>query len=417
MDLADFSLETFILSLGIALFLHVIFIRKLIFSFLDPWLLLFFNQVMILSVVIYAFLTSNILNQHFIYLIACWFSFVLGLYLFKNDLIVNGYTGKTILTKFVTHFSLKIYFFIFCINGIVIFSLMGIPLFSGQSRTISDYSNMGTGFGLLFYLNWGLQEIIKLLSLKIWLIDKKRNLGLTVLIILCLFNIFNGGSRAVYLDLILYFGLGMFYFKRFKNMTILTPSIIKFSFFLLPFIILFSFISAVNTGYESNVFFALIKRTVGTAEGPFYYFIKNSYAGFSGLNLISYHLSGFLPYFGYIDKNALDLGVNLTAFSDLKFGTAGYGPNPTIYVIGHIAFGSFGFIYCFIIGSLLSFLRYRFKSSFFVWMLFNYLATTLISDGTLMPLSIFYILLISPIFLFSLVLKEILTNSINLSLK
>lgn len=417
MDLADFSLETFMFSLVIAFFLHVICIRKLIFSFLDPWLLLFFNQVMILSVVIYAFLTNNILSQHFIYFTASWFSFVLGLYLFKNDKTFKNYTGKSILTKFVTDFSLKIYLFIFCINALLIFSLMGIPLFSGQSRTISDYSNMGSGFGVLFYLNWGLQEIIKLLSLKIWLIDKKRNIGLSALFILVLFNIFNGGSRAVYLDIILYFGLGIFYFKKFKNITIQVPKIFKYALFVLPFLILFSFISAVNTGYESNVFFALIKRTIGTAEGPFYYFIKNSYTGFSGLNLISYHLSGILPYFGYVDKNAIDLGVNLTTFSDLNFGAAGYGPNPTIYVLGHIALGSFGFIYCFIIGALLSFLRYRFKANFFIWMLLNYLATTLISDGTLMFLTIFYILLISPVFLFALVLSEKPNKSINLSNK
>ena len=137
----------------------------------------------------------------------------------------------------------------------------------------------------------------------------------------------------------------------------------------------------------------------------FYYFIKNSYTGFSGLNLISYHLSGILPYFGYVDKNAIDLGVNLTAFSDLKFGTIGYGPNPTIYVIGHIALGSFGFIYCFIIGALLSFLRYRFKTSFFPWMLLNTLAITLVSDGTLMPLSIFYTVLIFPVIIFVLFLS------------
>ena len=203
MDIADFSLEILMLSLGITIFLHFVFVRKLVFSLLDPWLLLFFNQVMILSVVIYAFLTSNILNQHFFYFIVSWFSFVLGLKLFKNDSTLKSYTAKTIITKFVTHYSLKIYLTIFCINAVVIFSLMGIPLFSGKSRTISDYSNMGTGFGLLFYLNWGLQEIIKLLSLKIWLIDKKRNIGLSALFFIVVFNVLNGGSRAVYLDIIL----------------------------------------------------------------------------------------------------------------------------------------------------------------------------------------------------------------------
>jgi hypothetical protein len=417
MDLSELSPEKFIFSLGLAVLLNLIFVRKLVFSILDPWVLLFFNQMMILAVIIYSFLSNNISSYHFIFFIVSWFSFITGLYVFKNSLIYFNFKARTVLNKVATAISLNVYLFIFCVNAILIFILMGIPLLSSQSRTISDYSNMGTGYGLFYYLNWGLQEIIKLLSLKSWLIDKKRKSGLFALSILIVFNILNGGSRAMYLDIILYFGLGIFYLRKFKNLTVKTPIFFKVALVLLPFFILFSFKSAVIVGYESNVVLAFIKRTIGTAEGPFYYFIKNAYSGFSGLNLISYHLSGILPYFGYIDKNAIDLGVNLTAFSDLNFGTAGYGPNPTMYVVGHIALGSYGFIYCFLIGVVLSFFRYRFKANFLLWMLLNYLLTSLVVDGTLMFLSLFYIVLISPVFIFVFYMLSRTSPTINYSRK
>lgn len=411
MDLDNFSSGNLFYAFFIAFFLHYIFARKHIISFLDPWIMMFFNQVMILTVIIYSFLEDQILNVHFYYCIFSWISFIVGLSIFSSKNNTIQYRGKIVLSKFVTTAALKIYLLIFLLNASIIFSLMGIPLFLNGPRTISAYSNMGSGFGVLFYLNWGLQTMIQLLSLKVWLIDKKRSLGMFAIFTIIIFNFLNGGSRAGYLDLIMVFSLGLFYLKKFKKIDIGIPKVFKYALLFLPVFIILSFISAVNVGYESNVFFALIKRTIGAAEGPFYYFIKNSYSGFKGLNLFSYHFSQILPYFGYIDRNAIDVGVNLTNYSDLNFGTPGYGPNPTMFVIGHIALGNFGFIYCFIIGLFLSFLRYRFKSSFFIWMLLNTQAIALTSDGTLMPLTIFFLMFLSPILVVALFISG--ANSIN----
>ena len=128
---------------------------------------------------------------------------------------------------------------------------------------------------------------------------------------------------------------------------------------------------------------------------------------FHGLNLFSYHFSQILPYFGFIDKNAIDLGVNLTLYSDLNFGESGHGPNPTMYVIGHIALGNFGIIYCFIIGAILSYIRYRLKATFIIWMYLNLNIISIFGDGTLMPLDMFYITLISPILIWSFIVSRL----------
>jgi hypothetical protein len=228
-----------------------------------------------------------------------------------------------------------------------------------------------------------------------------------------LFNMLNAGGKGVYLSLLTSVNLGIYYMHLSKNEQFRIPKFFKLALVLLPFFILSAFIGSVSVGYESNVFLAFIKRLIGSAEGPYYYFVQNSHLQFKGLNLFSYHFSQILPYFGYFDRNAIDLGVNLSLYSDLNFGESGYGPNPTMYVIGHIALGNFGILYCFVIGALLSFLRYRLNSTFIIWVYLNLNAISLIGDGTLMPLDMFYIALLSPILIWSLIISRLNKTTIN----
>jgi hypothetical protein len=366
---------------------------------------MFLNQVMILTLMIYSLIENNILNEHFIYSLFSWLGFVFGLSVFYKKTPL-AYQSKSLFTKSVTKISLSLFLIIFVINSCVIFSLMGIPLFLNGPRTISAYSEMGRGFGILFYLSWGCQTIITLLSLKIWLYDNKKNFGLFGLFTVVLFNTLNGGSRSGYLDLIMTIALGMYFMKRNYKIEHKLPNIFKKLLYILPFYILFSFVTAVNDGYESNVFLALIRRVIGSAEGPYYYFIANSYTYFHGLNIFNYTFSQILPYFGIIDKESIELGVNLSLQSDLGFGKQGFGANPTMYVVGHIAFRYFGIIYCFIIGVFLSFLRYRIKTSFLIWMCLNTTAISVLMDSTLMPLTLFFIFILSPILIFSIILGQ-----------
>ena len=89
------------------------------------------------------------------------------------------------------------------------------------------------------------------------------------------------------------------------------------------------------------------------------------------------------------------MGVNITKLSTYNFGSKGWGPNPTFYVIGHNIFGNLSFIYAFIMGSILSYIRYRLnKIGFSLYFLLNITAYPLIADGTLFTMSLFYILLI-----------------------
>lgn len=411
MELDAFDSGKLIIAVFIALLLHIIFARRFIVSFLDPWLFMFLSQVMILAIFIYLIWVQQIPHEQFYYILFAWASFIIGLGVFyKKD--VKPYHPKVIITQQATNLSLKLFLFLFLINSSLIFYFMGIPLFVNGPRLITAYSQLGSGFGILYYANWGLQSVITVLGLREWLVSGRKKIGIGALVSVVIFNTLNGGSKAGYLDMIMLISLGMYFMNRNYQVTYKFPKFFKIALYLLPFYILVSFASAVSSGYETNVFFALIKRTVGSAEGPFYYFALHSYTYFKGLNLFSYHFSQILPYFGYVDKEAINVGVNLSLYSDLGFGTQGMGPNPTMYIIGHIAMGPFGALYCFFIGSLLSYFRYRMKTSFLLWMLINSSALSLVTDGTLMPLTLFYVLILSPVFLIAIILtdKSILTG-------
>ena len=406
MQLDYFDIVTFlIILLFCAIFFGFIF-KKHIINILDIWIIVFINQIIFISVIIYSFIKNEIKSEHFYYCVLSLFSFIIGLNAFykKRIKIANQ---RILIDYNTTKISIYFYSIIFIINGSLIFYFLGIPFFISGNRTISSYSELGHGFGILNYLNWGLQSVLTILALKVWLFDKNKKLGITVLVMLVIFNMLNGGGKGSYLFLLISINLGIFYMHLSKNEEFKIPKFFKLALFLLPFFILGAFIGAVNVGYESNVFFAFIKRLIGGAEGPYYYFVKNSYTQFNGLNLVSYHFSQILPYFGYIDRNAIDIGVNLSLYSDLNFGESGHGPNPTMYVIGHIALGSFGILYCFIIGAILSYFRYRLNSTFIIWMYFNLNIISIIGDGTLMPLDMFYILLLSPILIWSFIISRL----------
>jgi hypothetical protein len=406
MQLDYFDIGIFLLILITCFFFFGFFLKKHIINILDIWIIIFINQIIFISVVIYSYTKNEIKSEHFYYCLLSLFSFIIGLNTFyKKKIKIES--QRYLIDYNTTKISIYIYSIIFIINGSLIFYYLGIPFFISGNRTISSYSELGSGFGILNYLNWGLQSILNILALKIWLFDKNKKLGISVLFMLVIFNMLNGGGKGAYLSLLMAINLGMYYMHLSKNEQFKIPAFFKFALFLLPIFILGAFIGAVNVGYESNVFLAFIKRLIGGAEGPYYYFVQNSYLQFHGLNLFSYHFSQILPYFGYIDRNAIDLGVNLSLYSDLNFGESGRGPNPTMYVIGHIALGNFGIIYCFIIGAVLSYVRYRFKSTFIIWMYLNLNIVSIIGDGTLMPLDMFYITLISPILIWSFIVSRL----------
>jgi hypothetical protein len=383
------------LFLGLLLFVGFLLfscLKKHMFSIFDFWVFIILNQSIIVTLFSYLYFIETINFDIFINIILSTIFLILGLNVFYKKNIFFNFKKELSIERTIKILTLIIVS-IYILNTSLSIYLLGVPFISGIRRTISVYSEMGSGFGIIFYLNWGLKLLMTIIIAKLYVMKKTR-LSIMVLSIFMLGLILNTGSRLVYLKLFLFF-IYAIHLSNIKFKLKSLPRFMRLGFYLLPFVVAFSFVSAVASGYESNVFLAFTKRLIGTAEGPFYYFVGESSEYIKDINILKYHFAHILPYFGIPTSNEINLGVNITSLSSFNFGNKGFGPNPTFYVIGHILFGKFAFIYAFVMGSILSFIRYRLnKIGFSLYFLLNITVVSILADGTLFSMSLFYVLII-----------------------
>ena len=373
-------------------FLIFSLLKKHLFSIFDFWVFIILNQSIIVTLFSYLYFIETISFDILKNIILSTIFLILGLNVFYKKNTFFNFKKELSIERTIKILTLIIVS-VYILNTALSIYLLGVPFISGIRRTISVYSEMGTGFGIIYYLDWGIKLLMTIIIAKLFIMEKTR-LSIIVLSIFIIGLILNTGSRLVYLQLFLFFIYAM-HLSNIKIKFKVLPRFMRLGLCLLPFIVLFSFISAVDVGYESNVFFAFAKRLIGTAEGPFYYFVGESSEYIQNINILKYHFAHILPYFGIPTENEISLGVNITKLSNFNFGTKGFGPNPTFYVIGHVLFGKFAFIYAFIMGLILSFIRYRLnKIGFSLYFLLNITVITILVDGTLFFMSLFYVLII-----------------------
>jgi len=393
MELSEIqNLALFFAFMVVVVLTMTYFLKKHMFSIFDFWVFIILNQSIIVTLFSYLYFTETISFDVFINIILSTIFLILGLNVFYREKKNFNFKKELSIERTIKILTLIIVS-IYILNTSLSIYLLGVPFISGIRRTISVYSEMGAGFGIIYYLDWGIKLLMTIIIAKLYIMEKTR-LSIMVLSIFMLGLILNTGSRLVYLKLFLFFIYAIHLSKikiKFKNL----PRFMRVGIYLLPFIVLFSFFSAVDVGYESNVFLAFTKRLIGTAEGPFYYFVGESSEYINNLNILKYHFAHILPYFGIPTENEINLGVNITKLSNFNFGSKGFGPNPTFYVIGHIFFEKFAFIYAFVMGSILSFIRYRLnKIGFSLYFLLNITVVSVLVDGTLFSMSLFYVLII-----------------------
>lgn len=381
----------FIIFLAVAGILTY-FLKKHLFSIFDFWVFIILNQTIILSLFIYLFyskaidikiLSSVLLSATFL---------ILGLNSFSKKKSSFTFKKEPLIERTIKPLTFVI-IFIYVANTLVSIFFLGLPFITGVRRTISVYSQLGPGFGIIYYIDWGIKLLMTVLIAKLYILRKKK-LSYLVLAIFVVGLVLNTGSRLVYLQLFLFFIFAMHLTNESINLRSL-PKFVKIGFYALPIIILVSFTSAVSAGYEANVFLAFIKRFIGSAEGPFYYYIGDSRTYLENLSIVKYHFAHILPYFGIPTANEINLGVNITKLSSFSFGKEGFGPNPTFYVVGDILFGRFSFIYAYALGAILSIIRYRLnRIGFSLYFLLNISIISILVDGTLFTMSLFYVLML-----------------------
>lgn len=391
----------FIFCLLVAGGINLFFLRRHLFSIFDPWIMVFINQTIILGALAYYTWAGEMLPEHFGYVLVGYLFLVLGMRVFCKKGF-KPFRTRSLLSRTTLPIAIAILVCILIANNLTIYYRLGIPALRSGARTITLYSTLGRGGGVFLYLNQGLFILLPVLAMKALLSYKQKGLAYLTLFVVTMVLAASGGKSA-FLGLFFAFGMSQFYLGRHKKAPVKIPKIAWVFLAILGVVIMYSFVNVVGAGYESSVLRAFIKRMINTAAGPYYYFIRKSYLWFSGLNLLSYHSSQITPYLGVRDLDAINLGVNLTLYSE-GFGTPGFGPNPTLYVIGHIAWGYWGVFYCFILGMILSFVRYRVKAGFIVYVILNLWVDSLLVDGTLMPIYLVDVLALSPLLLVAVVI-------------
>jgi len=404
MTLGDFEPLRFILCLAISVSVNFFFLRKHLFGILDPWIRIFLRQSIIMAVLGYFTWTGMMLPEHFVYVLFCYFFLLLGMQVFYKR-GHKAYRVSCLLSSSTLPMAIVILLCILVINNLLIYHLLGIPALLSGPKGLTLYSTLGRGGGVFNYLNTGLLILLPVFTMKLLLTYNRKKLAYASLFILALVLIGLGGKTG-FLGLFFAYGVSQYYLNRTQGLPVRMPKIAWVFVGVLALIIVHSFGNVVTEGYESSVILAFVRRVIHEAAGPYYYFVGQSYRGYDGLNVLSYHFSQITPYLGFRDLKSINLGVNLTLLSDEAFGTPGFGPNPTLYVVGHIALGYWGVFYCFTLGAIVSFIRYRLKAGFIVYVLLNLLAVSLLSDGTLMPLFLLYALVLSPLVLVAVVIAK-----------
>jgi len=400
MQLFDIDITQLIICLTITSLLNYFIFRKLLFSIFDPFVFIPVHQSFVLGYILYAFTNNKILSEHFYYVSISYFAFVFGLYSFK--LI----SRKQTITRQVYQMpkALLIYnIFVLislqlCLDTFLIIN-RGAPGFTPGGDNITFYAG---GLGIIHFLHIGISLLLPIFVFEARIVYKLKRLFLLFIVFMMYSVIVIGGSKSSFLNLILLFYLTFNYFRINRNVAFtIQKKYIIFALIILSSGVFYKFVSVVNSGYESTAVLAILKRLINTADAMYYYFERGAYVYFEKpLSILSYTFSQITPYIGLKDEYAINIGLLLTEYST-GFSTPGFGPNPQMYGIGHIAWGNWGFVYCFFIGVVLSAIKFRQNRNFVVYALLYTIAPTLIGDGTLFMLFLFYVVLVSPFVLLS----------------
>jgi hypothetical protein len=379
----------FAIGIGVTL---VLFARY-IFSVFDPWAYaLVLNQSIVIGVMGYFWRTGDLAGSHFAYILLCIAALGLGMALFYDRRPPRQGQFPSLLSQDGLAVATVVLIALLVVNNLIIYALAGIPALREGARTITLYSELGSGFGLLAYVNQALFLVLPVLALRCLLLDDRPGLGISALIVVAL-GLIGAGGKSGLLGLLFAYALAIYWIHQQGGKRFHLPRALYVTAAITVLLSLFTFRNVVQSGYEATVPLAFARRLFEAAGGPYYYFIQSSYEGFSGLNLLAYHFTHVAPYFGLADPRAIDLGVNLTLLSRLHFGSPGFGPNPYYIVVGHIWGGLAGLTYAFVLGAFLSLIRYRLRAGFTTWMILNTVVATLVSDGTLFSLYLFYVII------------------------
>jgi oligosaccharide repeat unit polymerase len=248
------------------------------------------------------------------------------------------------------------------IANIILIKIQGIALLSDNpSAAKVDNFSEGGGLGVIRRINWGMLYLVGLCMLTLYLL--KKDIGYVLLFLLLLLVPISSGSKGA----LLYFVYAVTLLSCFGDIKN-SGSFAKLrtgSYVLLVFAIFLSTV-LISNGETSDSFtdkiFKLATRFLYFGDAIIYYYNHDSVQHFASYNAVDFFKDELNPVLGFfrLVPYQQPMGFRIINYY-FNVNSQTFGPNTPYYIKGNIYFGYYGaFIYSYIIGAIIGFMRGRF---------------------------------------------------------
>ena len=272
-----------------------------------------------------------------------------------DDTGVNWKKGEYKVLAYFTFFG----FLLVVLANIYLISLQGIILFQDDptSGKVATFES-GGGIGAVRRINWGLINLISILTIYLYVKTKKKNYILMCLVLMLI--AISGGSKSsllIYVSIIAIFGLykSFKFSKTFQIIDRFKAPILFSGLILAVFIV-------IGNGDLNDALLGLGIRFLYFGDVILYYYEPNPVSHFQKLNFFDFFkyefnsLLGMMQLVPYLNPIGNDMVIY--SFSHGESLDITTGPNLPFYVKGHIFFGALGaIIYSFIVGVIVGKMR------------------------------------------------------------
>lgn len=371
---ATINFSKFILIFISTFLVYYTIIRKFVLNLFDPLFIFIVFNVFSSSLVLYMYLSDDIKHYYFLSYFSSLLFFWSG-YSLVHKIYFTNTTKKEIIS--ILHSlstpalkeNIILLAMILLLSSSFLFAFRGVPILSDNPSDAKVLLYEG-GFGPVRYIQMVYITILMPISVialftvsairvKRPALFRKSILLYQTILVLCIATMIIGGSKGGLLGLVTAMSLVVFY----KNMVGRhrdTIRIYSFTFlFLLMAISYMVLVSFLTTGDVRNVPEQIAIRSLASGDVFFFYYYFPIAENFSGVSL--------LDYFSYISKPILAIlrlaeteyplgAILLNLATNWPLGS--FGPNAQFPVVADIYFGPmFSWVYAFVLGSLVAFLR------------------------------------------------------------
>lgn len=372
-----------VISTGIIFLVMLLLFRKHIVHLFDP--LLFYLVTQAFSIELAFLVIDN--PAYLINFLGCQIFFLIGFFSFsgkglsktdfRNSRLFNSTTPlQTSVVKWYAIFGAAL----LIIANIIQMKVNGIVLFSDNPSEAKVTSFTG-GSGIVRRLDWGMLYVVGLCLLILFV--QKKQIKYSVLFLFILFIPALGGSKGALLYFILLIAL-LNCFNDVKSNSFFKKLQVGSVFLLAIAIVLAGVIIYYSQSAQTynDILFKLAGRFLFYGDSMIYYYDRYSVQYFSHYNFFDFVADEFNSVLGSfrLVPYSQPLGYRLINYY-FNINSDTFGPSIPYYIKGNIYFGFYGaFIYSFIIGGIIGFVRRCFyalvkngSSSFFYALLMIHL--------------------------------------------